>query len=379
MTESRQRMRTVDSPVGHFLRSGLVQRKTQSLKAVAVGICLLCASSFADAQGIRGGTSLGGASSARPAGPTIQTAPAPQRAPTVVPAPTATPPFHPGPYLWQNPAVPPTPGVSVKPALPHPPADQSSLSGNVWAPGIDLRGRPHHHHHFPTSRGVIVFGLPFVGETTTVITEVAPGVLHQERRPIEEVPPSNSSRESGNPAPFDPSPAEVVDRMLALAAIKKGDVIYDLGAGDARILVAAAKKYGIRGVGFEMDSGLAKLARENVRKSGVEKLVEIREQDFLRADLSPASVVTVYLSYDGNLAVREQLRRQLRPGARVVSYTFDMGDWPPKIAESYRDATGNVHALYLWVVAPPSAVSRRSEPMLTPQPNRAGPLIVDVR
>jgi precorrin-6B methylase 2 len=186
-------------------------------------------------------------------------------------------------------------------------------------------------------------------------------------------------RPSGSLAPFDPTPQEVLERMLALPAIKKGDVIYDLGAGDGRILIAAAKKYGVRGVGFETDPGLVKLARENVRNAGLQKLVEIREQDFLAADLSPASVVTLYLSYDGNLAVREQLWRQLRPGARVVSYTFDMGDWPPKIAEAYRDATGNVHALYLWILAPPSAVSRGSQPMLTAQPNRAGPLIIEVR
>ena len=101
--------------------------------------------------------------------------------------------------------------------------------------------------------------------------------------------------------------------------------------------IAAAKKYGVRGVGFEIDPGLVKLARENARREGVEKLVEIREQDFLTANLSPASVVTLYLSYDGNLAVRPQLLQQLKPGARVVSYVFDMGDWQPKIAETYCD------------------------------------------
>ena len=151
-------------------------------------------------------------------------------------------------------------------------------------------------------------------------------------------------------APFDPTPREVVERMLLLANVKSGDVLYDLGAGDGRVVIAAAKKYGIRAVGFEIDPGLVKLARENVRQQGVEQLVEIREQDFLTADLSQASVVTLYLSYDGNLALRPQLMRQLRAGARVVSYTFDMGEWQPKISETYRDAGGDAHAIYFWQI-----------------------------
>ena len=167
--------------------------------------------------------------------------------------------------------------------------------------------------------------------------------------------------------------------MLVLAGVKKNDLIYDLGSGDGRVLIAAAKKYGARGVGFEIDAGLVKLARENARREGVERLVEFRQQDFLSANLSPASLVTLYLSYDGNLAVREQLNRQLKPGARVVSYTFDMGDWPPKIAETYRDASGDSHSLYLWEITAPSLARRSSDPMLQPHPTRNGPLIIEVR
>ncbi|MBM4262141.1 MAG: methyltransferase domain-containing protein [Deltaproteobacteria bacterium] len=161
-------------------------------------------------------------------------------------------------------------------------------------------------------------------------------------------------RGEGQWAPYDPTPQDVVDRMLKLAEVKQGDVLYDLGAGDGRIVIAAAKKYGVKAVGFEIDAGLVKLARENVRKQGVEKLVEIRQQDFLSADLSGASVVTLYLSYDGNQAARAQLANQLRPGARVVSYTFDMGDWPAKITESYRDSAGDLHMMYLWQIAAPA-------------------------
>lgn len=213
---------------------------------------------------------------------------------------------------------------------------------------------------------------------TTVVTEVAPGVVRAERRYREESTAELSGRGSDRLAPFDPTPHEVVERMLALAGARKSDVVYDLGAGDGRVLITAAKKYGARGVGFEIDAGLVKLARENARRAGVEKLVEIRQQNFLGADLSPASLVTLYLSYDGNLAVRESLMRQLKPGARVVSYTFDMGDWPPKIAETYRDAAGNAHALFFWEIAEP-ALARGNTEMLQPHPTRNGPLIIEVR
>ncbi|MGH7855365.1 MAG: SAM-dependent methyltransferase [Candidatus Binatia bacterium] len=216
-------------------------------------------------------------------------------------------------------------------------------------------------------------------DTTTVITEVAPGIVRQERRYTEDSPTDTRVREPGQLAPFDPTPQEVVDRMLVLADVRRNDAIYDLGSGDGRLLIAAAKKYGVRGVGFEIEPGLVKLARENARKAGVEKLVQIRQQDFLSADLSSATVVTLYLSYDGNLAVREQLQRQLKPGARVVSYTFDMGDWPPKIAETYRDAAGDTHSLYLWEITTTPVLARSaSDQMLEPHPTRNGPLIIEV-
>jgi len=184
----------------------------------------------------------------------------------------------------------------------------------------------------------------------TVITQVAPGVISTAPRYAEEPPSESRMRSLGQLAPFDPTPQEVVERMLMLANVKSGDVLYDLGAGDGRVVITAAKKYGIRAIGFEIDPGLAKLARDNVRQQGVEQLVEIREQDFLTADLSRASVVTLYLSDDGNLALRPQLMKQLRPGARVVSYTFDMGEWQPKISEIYRDAGGDAHAIYFWQI-----------------------------
>jgi len=167
--------------------------------------------------------------------------------------------------------------------------------------------------------------------------------------------------------------------MLAIAAVKKGDVVYDLGSGDGRVVIAAAKKYGVKAVGFEIDPGLVKLAQENVRQQGVEKLVEIRQQDFMTADLSKATVVTLYLSYDGNAALQPKLMHELRPGARVVSYTFDMPGWEPKVMESYRDTAGVTHLLYLWRISDPPLYSENSIEILRPQPTGDGPAVIDVK
>ena len=144
--------------------------------------------------------------------------------------------------------------------------------------------------------------------------------------------------------PFVPTPQEVVDRMIELAGVKKGDTVYDLGSGDGRIVIAAAKK-GARAVGFDIDPDLIKEARENIKKAGVEKLAEIREQDILTVDLSPASVVTMYLLPDVNLKLRPHVLTQMKPGSRVVSHAFDMGDWKPEKTERVNGRT-----IYLWTV-----------------------------
>jgi SAM-dependent methyltransferase len=241
---------------------------------------------------------------------------------------------------------------------------------------------PHHRHRhwfFHRHPGVFIIDVPYSFADTTVITQIAPGVARADRRYLDTPPSDARMRLPGQLAPFDPTPQEVVERMLTLAAMTKDDVIYDLGSGDGRILIAAAKKYGVRGVGFEIDPGLVKLARENARKQGVEKLVEFRQQGFLSADLSPASVVTLYLSQDGNLAVRQQLMHQLKPGARVVSYTFDMGEWQPKISESYRDTAGDIHLIHLWQIGEPMVFSDNSAQLLQPQPTRNGPLVIEVK
>ena len=144
--------------------------------------------------------------------------------------------------------------------------------------------------------------------------------------------------------PFVPTPQEVVDKMIELAGVKKGDTVYDLGSGDGRIVITAAKK-GARAVGFEIDPELVKESQENVRKAGVLDLAEIRHQDILTVDLSPASVVTMYLLPDVNLKLKPNLLSQLKPGSRVVSHAFDMGDWKPDKTERINGRT-----IYFWTI-----------------------------
>jgi SAM-dependent methyltransferase len=155
-------------------------------------------------------------------------------------------------------------------------------------------------------------------------------------------------------APFVTTPHEVVSRMLELAEIKKGDVLYDLGSGDGRIVVAAAKKFGIRAVGFEIDPGLVKDSRQLIKQAGLEELVEIREQDIRTVDFSPASVVTMHLYPAANLRLRPVLMRELKPGSRVISHDFGMGSWKPDRVERLQDIGGLSRTIYRWrIVDPP--------------------------
>jgi SAM-dependent methyltransferase len=150
--------------------------------------------------------------------------------------------------------------------------------------------------------------------------------------------------ESKKIVPFVPTPQEVVDKMIELVGVKEGDVVYDLGSGDGRIVITAAKK-GARAIGFDIDGDLVKESRENIRKAGLEKLAEIKQQDILTVDLSPATVVTMYLLPDVNLKLKPNILKQLKPGSRVVSHAFDMGDWKPDKTERVNGRT-----IYLWTI-----------------------------
>jgi SAM-dependent methyltransferase len=149
-------------------------------------------------------------------------------------------------------------------------------------------------------------------------------------------------------APYVPTPQEVVDRILRLAEVRDGDVVYDLGSGDGRIVITAAARYGVKAVGFEIDASLVKTSRDNIKKAGLEHLVEIREEDIRSVDLSAASVLTLYLYPAANLRLRDTIRRQLKPGSRVVSHQFTMGTWKPDRIDQITDSTGILRTLYLW-------------------------------
>jgi len=129
---------------------------------------------------------------------------------------------------------------------------------------------------------------------------------------------------------FVPSPAEVVDAMLKLADVKKTDLVYDLGCGDGRIVIEAAKRFGARGVGIDIDPDRIVEARENARKAGVDKLVTFRQEDLFKANFSDATVVALFLKWNYNRKLRPTLWAQLKPGTPVVSHEHDFGDdWKP--------------------------------------------------
>jgi len=149
-------------------------------------------------------------------------------------------------------------------------------------------------------------------------------------------------------APYIPTPQDVVDRMLADANVTSSDVVYDLGSGDGRIVITAAKKYGARGVGIDIDADRISESRSNARAAGVSALVEFQRGDIEQADVSRATVVTLYLTSSTNLKLRPVLTRQLRPGARIVSHAFGMGDWQPEKVDRFKDLQGDDRVVYLW-------------------------------
>ncbi|HEV2688233.1 MAG TPA: class I SAM-dependent methyltransferase, partial [Bryobacteraceae bacterium] len=151
--------------------------------------------------------------------------------------------------------------------------------------------------------------------------------------------------------PYVPTTEQAVQEMLKLAGVKKTDVVYDLGCGDGRIVIAAAKSFGARGVGIDINPQRIQEAKENARKAGVEKLVRFEENDLFKADIHEATVVTLFLLPQVNLRLRPKLLSDLKPGTRIVSNTFDMGDWKPeKEASLDGNDWGLSHKFLLWTV-----------------------------
>jgi SAM-dependent methyltransferase len=145
--------------------------------------------------------------------------------------------------------------------------------------------------------------------------------------------------------PYVPSPNEVVEGMLKLANVKSTDTVYDLGCGDGRIVIAAAKTYGAHAVGVDIDPDRIQEARENAKKAGVENLVKFEQNDLFKADIHGATVVTLYLLPGVNSRLRPKLLSDLKPGTRVVSHSFDMEDWKPD-----REELVDGRHIYLWTI-----------------------------
>ena len=153
--------------------------------------------------------------------------------------------------------------------------------------------------------------------------------------------------------PYVPTTDDAVAAMLKLADIKSTDVVYDLGCGDGRIVIAAAKKFGSRGVGVDIDPARIREAKEKAKKAGVENLVRFEENDLFKTDIHDANVVMLFLLNSVNLKLRPKLLAELKPGTRVVSNTFDMGDWKPDkevAVEGTDNGTSLSQYLYLWTV-----------------------------
>jgi SAM-dependent methyltransferase len=151
-------------------------------------------------------------------------------------------------------------------------------------------------------------------------------------------------------APFLPTPPDVVVRMLKLADVGPRDVVYDLGSGDGRIVIEAARTFGARGVGIEIDPALVDQANANARRAGVADRVTFRLEDAMAANVSEATVVTLYLLAASNVKLRPHLQAQLKPGARIVAHNFGMGDWDPQKVDTFVDAGGATRTLMLWRV-----------------------------
>jgi hypothetical protein len=156
--------------------------------------------------------------------------------------------------------------------------------------------------------------------------------------------------------PYVPTHREIVNEMLSMARVGPNDVLYDLGSGDGRIVIAAAKAFGTRGVGYDIDPERVREANDNAKRAGVADKVRFVHGDIFDADIKDATVVTLYLLPEVNLRLRPKLLSELKPGTRVVSHNYDMGDWLPEKTKKM-EVEGSDHFVYFWTV-PPRAATR---------------------
>lgn len=208
-----------------------------------------------------------------------------------------------------------------------------------------------------TARAMAILALLVAGSTTSCVSvdqsRPAAAAAPVAASPTATVAPTAVAEREPDVI-YVPTPQAVVDKMLEMAEVKSGDVVYDLGCGDGRIVVTAAKKYGVKAVGFDIDPQRIAEARENVRVNGVGHLVTIKQEDIFTLDLREASVVTLYLLPELNVRLMPQLEK-LRPGSRIVSHDFDMrGAKPVEVvkmpAGNDSELEGTDPTIYKWVV-----------------------------
>ena len=192
-----------------------------------------------------------------------------------------------------------------------------------------------------TIRSLALTGVMFVASTVSFAADA--------ERPVSAPPTGQAvAQEAPTRRPdviYVPTPQEVVEAMLQVANVTKNDIVYDLGCGDGRIPVTAAKKYGARGIGIDIDPQRIKEANENVQKSGVADRVKIMNADLFTTDISEATVVTLYLLPSLNQKLMPKLKSELKPGTRIVSHAFDMGDWKPE-----KELDVNGRKVYYWTI-----------------------------
>lgn len=189
----------------------------------------------------------------------------------------------------------------------------------------------------------VLFAFFLVGGTTL---NTAAQVPESTTDPSSTTPEDTTDKD----APYVPTAQSVVIQMLKVANVSEDDVVYDLGSGDGRIPITAAKMFGARAVGIEIDSGLVAKARAKAREAGVADKVEFRQQDLFNTNLEDATVVALYLWPEINVKLRPKLLRQLDPGDRIVSHDFRMGDWTPdRVVDAGRGNTGQ-ETIFLWTV-----------------------------
>lgn len=182
---------------------------------------------------------------------------------------------------------------------------------------------------------VILANIPHLSAATPPASAVsAPGVLQQ-----------TATAKRTPDVIFVPTPREVVEAMLKVAKVTKDDLVYDLGCGDGRIVISAVKDFGARGVGIDIDPVRIGEAKKNAQEAGLTDRIQFREEDLFEADISKATVVTLYLLPSLNLKLMPKLMKELKPGTRIVSHAFDMGDWKP---EQELDVNGR--KVYFWII-----------------------------